>query len=150
MSTASERGEEFISHYGVRGMRWGIRKAEGVSTTVRTDQGLIRRKTKIEAKGGEAQPASNDAVKAAVQRQKLKKSGAAALSNQELRDLATRLQLEQQVQALTTKKGQKFIQKELEEEGKRAAKKKAVSAAPHVVRKVRRGAAVAATTAALL
>lgn len=117
MSTTAERGEEFISHFGVKGMRWGVRKERTVSTSVQTDTGLVRRKTKVATKGGESQPAHTDAIIAAVQKQKLRKSGTDALSTQELRELSTRLQLEAQVETLTTKRGKKFAKRQLETAG---------------------------------
>ena len=113
--TIEEKGSEFISHYGVKGMRWGVRKERTVVTTSRPDQGLLRRQTKIKVKGGEAHNATEDAVKAAVQQQKLKRSGAAALSNHELRELSTRLRLEEEVNALTSKKGKRFVRRQIAE-----------------------------------
>jgi hypothetical protein len=50
-------------------------------------------------------------------KQKLKKSGTNALSNQELRDVANRVQLENQVHLLTSHKGRKYVGKILESEG---------------------------------
>lgn len=117
MSTTTECGEEFIAHFGVKGMRWGVRKERAVSTSVQTDTGLVKRRTKVETKGGESHPAHTDAIIAAVQKQKLRKSGTDALSTQELRDLSTRLQLEAQVTGLTTKKGKKFAQRQIETAG---------------------------------
>jgi hypothetical protein len=145
-----ELGAEFLTHYGIKGMRWGVRQTGEVSAQTRTDTGLLRRRTEIQTKGGEAQPAHIDAVKAAVAKQKIKKSGHAALSTQELRDLANRLQVENQVSILMSSKGKQFVSKELEDTGRKLAKKGARRAAPHVVKKASKGAATVATTAALL
>lgn len=123
MSTAAERGEAFLSHYGIKGMRWGQRKTRSVSAESHVDTGLVRRRTKVQVKGGEAHPAHDDAVKAAIQQQKLKKSGTAALSNSELRELATRIQLEEQVKTLTTSKGRKFTRRQLETQGQQQVQK---------------------------
>jgi hypothetical protein len=139
-----------LQHYGIKGMRWGVRQTGEVSAQTRTDTGLLRRRTEIQTKGGEAQPAHIDAVKAAVAKQKIKKSGHAALSTQELRDLANRLQVENQVSILMSSKGKQFVSKELEGTGRKLAKKGARRAAPHVVKKASKGAATVATTAALL
>lgn len=153
-----DAGEAFIlEHFGIKGMQWGRRKTapEAVTPTAtsRVPHGT-RRKTKIKAEGGENHPAHEDAIKVAQARVKLKKSGHAALSNQELRDLANRIQLENQVSNLTASRGRKFVSSRFQSESERlaleGARKGATSAAPHVVRKVRRGAAVAATTAALV
>jgi hypothetical protein len=138
-----------VEHYGVRGMRWGVRRQGALTTQSHIDTGLVRRRTQVTAKGGESHPAHDDAIKAAVTRQKLKKSGTDALSNQELRELANRVQLENQVTLLTSSKGKRFVQQQLEEQGKQEFKKGTARAAPHVIRRVKRGAAVGAAAAAL-
>jgi hypothetical protein len=100
MKTKQEVGKEFISHYGVRGMRWGQRKPPPapVPTSVKSVVPQAKfRKTKIMGEGGHNHPAAPDALKVASTRQKLKKSGTDALSNQELREVAERMNLEQQV-----------------------------------------------------
>lgn len=73
-----------------------------------------RRKTKIKTEGGENHPAHEDAIKVARAQTKLKKSGTAALSNKELQDLQTRLNLERNVNTLVRDtsrigKGRKFV-----------------------------------------
>jgi 2'-5' RNA ligase len=141
---------EALEHYGIKGMRWGVRRRRDVTTETHLDTGLRKRQTKVRAAGGEAHPAHTDAVKAAVAKQIVKKSGTDALSTQDLRELANRLQVENQVSLLMSSKGKKFVQGQLEQEGKNALKKGAKSAAPHVLKKARRTAATVATTAALV
>jgi hypothetical protein len=150
LDTAVKMGSEFIEHYGVKGMRWGTRKAAAVTTQEHIDAGLLRRRTRIQAKGGQSAPAHNDAVKAAVQKQLVKKSGPAALSTQELRDLANRLQVENQVELLLSSKGKQYVKSQLESEGKQALRRGAVKVAPHVVKKAKKTAATAGTAALLL
>jgi 2'-5' RNA ligase len=128
MSSTTDAGKEFLEHYGVKGMRWGVRKEGSVEVAVRTDQGVVRRKTKVATKGGWASDATDDAIKAAVAKQKLKKSGPAALTTNELGELARRLQLEQQVQVLASSKGKKFVKRELEAEGEQFVKRRAKKA----------------------
>lgn len=146
MSQPAERGREFLEHYGVKGMKWGVRRSTTpVSVTTKIAVGP-RGKTKIKGKGGHAQEATPDAIKAATLKQKHKKSGAAALSNQELRDLATRMQLEQQVKSLDAQSkssGKKLVKSLVKEEGnqglgavRRAGKKAAA-------KKIATGVAVA-------
>jgi ferredoxin-fold anticodon binding domain-containing protein len=76
-------------------------------------------KYKVKTKGGQKQPVTDDAIKAHVSRQKLKKSGVDALSNDELRDMATRMNLEQQVNSLSAKRpksiGRQFVEKAMED-----------------------------------
>lgn len=153
MAQTVELGMDFLEHYGVKGMHWGVRREGAVTTQTHLDTGLRRRQTKVVAKGGESHDAHPDAVKAAVAKQKIKKSGSAALSTQELRDLANRLQVENQVGILMSSKGKQFVNQQLEQETKNVLKEGARTgigkAAPHVIRKARRGAATVATTAAL-
>lgn len=149
LTQTADLGAEFLEHYGILGMHWGVRKAAAVTTQSHIDAGIVKRQTKIKTKGGESHPPTHDAIKAAVNKQKLKKSGMAALSNQELKDLQTRLQLETQVQQLTSSKGQKAVQKTLEEEGKQQLSRGVRKGTPHALKKARKGAATVATTAAL-
>jgi hypothetical protein len=149
MAQTVELGKEFLVHYGVKGMRWGVRKDQAVTTQTHLDTGLIRRRTKVVAKGGTSQPAHTDAVKAAVAKQVIKKSGTDALSTQELRDLANRLQVENQVGILMSSKGKQYVSRQLESEGKQVLRRGATKAAPHVLRKAKKAAAVGATSAAL-
>ena len=116
--SVSDVGAAFVlEHYGVKGMRWGHRRAapEAVSPSARSvvPHGT-RRKTKIKVAGGENHPAHTDAVKVAQARAKMQKSGTAALSNKELQDLQNRLNLERNVKQLvtstsTTGRGRKFV-----------------------------------------
>jgi 2'-5' RNA ligase len=152
--SVADLGAEFIlEHYGVKGMRWGQRRASPIAVTPMGTSHVPhgkKRKTKVKTEGGEHQPASNDAIKVAESRAKLKRSGTAALSNQELRDVANRLQLEAQVATLTTSRGQKFVMRELETTTQQLAKSGVKSAAKNVTKKkVKKAAATAAVTALL-
>lgn len=74
----------YLEHFGVKGMRWGVRKKqEPVSTGVA--------KT----------PMSSDAALTSKIRTKARTSGMSSLSNEELFALNQRLQLERQYSALT-------------------------------------------------
>jgi 2'-5' RNA ligase len=118
--------DEALAHYGVKGMRWGFRR-EAPSAVAPTAKSVVphgtKRKTQIKVDGGENHPAHGDAVKVAQARAKLGKSGAAALSNAELREVANRLQLEQQVKQLTTGGGKKFVTNILRSEGQQGSQK---------------------------
>lgn len=124
MSLAHFDISDFIEHYGIKGMHWGVRRvnpsgSSEVSVKTRTKPSP----TKISTKGGEHLPAHPDAVAARVVEQKLKKSGQNALSNKELQQLATRLNLEQQVNRLessNTSAGKKFVGKLIGGIGKQA------------------------------
>lgn len=99
----SDQVENMLSHYGIKGMRWGRRKSEGnsaveVSTTATPGK-------KVTAKGGQNQPAADDAVRAASLKQKAKASSTDSLNTKELQELVNRLNLEQQYSRLTQEKG---------------------------------------------
>lgn len=120
--------EQFLEHYGVKGMKWGVRKESSGSggsggrvaewnakrkapTDVQTTQkpGQFVRST-----GGRNQSASSDAVVAQTYRQKARASTTDALSNKELQDLVQRMNLESQYTQLILKndrrsKGKKFF-----------------------------------------
>lgn len=124
MAQTADMGSEFLAHYGVKGMHWGVRKeaptAVAPTAVSRVPQGE-KRKTKIETSGGENHPAHQDAIKVAQARTKLAKSGPAALSNAELRDVANRIQLEQQVKQLTAPAGKRFVKRFLGQQGQQSA-----------------------------
>lgn len=125
MTPTSEAGralvEAQLQHFGVKGMHWGVRRRSTVPVEVKATTG--RSKTKVSAAGGESHPAHADAVAAAAQQQKLKKSGTNALSNKELRDLITRRQLEDQVKTATSSKTKKFVSRQLEIRGQQEVQK---------------------------
>lgn len=93
----TERGRAFImgeaglSHYGVKGMRWGVRRSD--------------------SSGGSSAPAAKPAPKPRLSADarsaenafgKINRGGTGSLSNQELQGLVTRLNLEQQYHRLTS------------------------------------------------
>lgn len=81
--TSEELGD-FLEHFGVRGMKWGTRRAGKVDTS------------------------SADAQVAVAASLKAKKSGVKSLSNKELQDLVTRMNLEQQLSKLKESQPTKF------------------------------------------
>lgn len=118
MSDTSVQGRQFLSHHGVLGMKWGHRSETAVSSKPGTN---LRGKAKVKTSGGENHLPHPDAVKVAEKHQKLKKSGIATLSNKDLQDLQTRMQLEVNVNRLDKESkgaGQKYVKKVLKEHGK--------------------------------
>lgn len=87
--------DEVLTHYGVKGMKWGKRNTAPSPVVVTpTASG------KVKVTGGKNQPPHSDAVDAKIAIRKAKKSGLDSLSNQELQRLSTRLNLEKQVSTL--------------------------------------------------
>ncbi len=132
--------EDILEHYGVKGMRWGVRKERSTPVTTQAviNKGLSR-KTKVKAKGGRGQEASEDAIKAAIQKQTLRKSGPAALSNKELRELGERLQLERNVSSLAATPGKKFVSDIVKREGQQQIQREVSRVATEAATKRRRG-----------
>lgn len=88
--------EKVLAHFGVKGMKWGVRRnRRPVAVTATTKPG-----GKIKVGGGKNQRASKDAVSAAKLQQRAKKSKASSLSNNELQALIRRMQLEKQYKDL--------------------------------------------------
>ena len=84
-----ETGEDFagsfLSHFGVRGMKWGRRRDKGNS-----------------AVGSKKEDISDDAKQAAELSAKVKTSGTHALSNKEMRALVDRMSLEKRFKEINT------------------------------------------------
>lgn len=103
-------GERILAHYGVKGMKWGVRKSEHP-----TAQPVEIKKVpgkKVVTKGGKFRPSSDDALRVATSKQIAKKSSTDALSTKELQELVNRMNLEQNYKRLSTQQqsvGKKFI-----------------------------------------
>lgn len=145
------RVNNFLEHYGVKGMKWGVTKNSDGTVTVnqtkvakslrKTDQPVTvsQRKagTYVKAKGGQRQTASQDAIKTQAARQRAKRSTTDSLSTKELKDTIERMRLEQEFAKLDKKvsrRGQSFVARllrdpQIQEAGKRALSKAANNAA---------------------
>lgn len=93
-----------LYHYGVKGMKWGVSKKSGDSSPVDVTAAQKKPGTRVKATGGQNQPASKDAVRAATSRQKARASTIDALTNDELKDVVKRMQLEQQYSQLSAQR----------------------------------------------
>lgn len=134
MTNVDEVVKNFLEHYGVKGMRWGIRKDTSGSSSAaarkaarRAPQPVVVTTTKrgrIKTTGGARQPATDEAKRTAATRQKANMSGTKALTNAELQQAVNRMNLEQQFKRLESGTGvQKFINDFLKNQGKQQANK---------------------------
>lgn len=140
----TETFEDVLSHFGVKGMKWGVRK-ETLSRSTRQAVGDAKTKVKNEVAartgsevtvrtkpgqgvrtvGGTKRMAHPDAIQARTSQQIAKKSTLDALSNKELQDLVTRMNLESQYSTLVKKedrrsKGEKLAESVLNTNGDKA------------------------------
>jgi hypothetical protein len=109
-------GEDFLEHFGVKGMKWGVRKDRSNAPSGPTPVKLYTKPGKgvTAAKGGKGHGVSEDAAAKASTRQKAKASSTDALSNAELKKLVERMNLEQQYKKLASQQstqsaGAKFV-----------------------------------------
>ena len=116
--------ERILAHHGVKGQKWGVRRRReragdavlsrgfGISTTGSRERSAARAKSarnvtikekgkKLKTSGGKGISAHPDAVRARTVAQVAKKSGYKAVSNKDLQDFNTRLNLEQNAKRLT-------------------------------------------------
>jgi hypothetical protein len=102
--------DDFLEHYGVKGMRWGVRRRHPGSSS----------------SGRPSGPVSSDAARAARLKTRVSQHGTQSLTNAELQTLVTRLNLETQHGRLDPKKvnaGQAFVT----DVGKNIAKQEAAN-----------------------
>lgn len=120
--------EEVLAHFGVKGMKWGVRKRRKIASehtpvstgsvkTVDTKkptpvQVRVVPGKRVQTRGGSRQPTTAEAIRAAALKQKAKKSGPQALTNEEMSFLVTRLGLEEKLSKVAPKQktlGQRFV-----------------------------------------
>jgi hypothetical protein len=107
--------EDVLAHYGIKGQRWGVRRSNPSGAKA-------------------SKPKSEDAQKAKSIQAKAKKSGLDSLSNDELKVLVNRMQLESNYKTVKAKNlsgGKSFAKQTVKEVGKKTTNEllgKAVSA----------------------
>lgn len=101
-----------LSHYGVKGMQWGVRKdkrslalpgQKEVTVVSRAGRGVVK------TSGGRRAQASDDAATAAAVRQKAKASRIDSVSNKDLQTAITRMNLERQFNKAVKEYGRKSV-----------------------------------------
>jgi len=113
--------KEEIKHYGIPGMKWGVRKAREFGRARRDHfKRSVKQKYGVDL-DNPRRPSSDHTVSRGLKKKKLKE-----LSNEELKTLTTRLQLERNYKDLTkrqTSAGERFVGDVLKESGKQIATK---------------------------
>lgn len=98
--------EKVLTHWGKKGMRWGVRKATEIVNGPSSPEGVQLRVTPgkpVKAvSGGRAHAPSDDAKAAAAYAQIAKQSSSSALTNKQLTAVITRMRLEQDWQKVVT------------------------------------------------
>lgn len=131
-----------LTHHGIKGMKWGVRKDRSVSSVTVTQKGK-----KLKAVGGANHPAHSDAIKAKTLGQTKKRSGTHSLSNEELKAYANRLQLEANVNRLEHERknaGARWVSGFLKNSGKQTAQKVGSDAASRAAGAILKTAVVGA------
>ena len=101
----ADNATDFLSHYGIKGMKWGRRRAS-------SDDVSSPSKSSVTATPIEKPKASADATAVSTYRSRVAAGGVDALSTKELQQLVNRQNLEQQYAKLNPEpmsKGQKFM-----------------------------------------
>lgn len=81
--------EEALAHYGIKGMKWGVRRSEAELARARGENPPVEKPRP---------PASKDFEAVVKLNQKIKEGGTRSLSNQELRQYLERIELERRYQ----------------------------------------------------
>lgn len=145
---SSKKKVEDLLHYGVRGMRWGIRRDRTPTGVTVTPKG----RKKLKAKGGKNQPATPEAIRTKSLGQVAKKSGYQALTNDDLKKYNERLNLEQNARRLDYQNkpaAGRWIASLLGRTGTRTANEAADQASSQAVKKLLAKGAVTAAAAAV-
>ena len=101
-----EHGEEFIQHFGVKGMKWGVRKDR--IRKGRAEQ-EINAKIQRKDKWGKSKKATSNSYAERVVRDEIRsKTGAGRLSDAELSARLKRIKMEKEYEAILAEDREKF------------------------------------------
>lgn len=129
--------EDVLAHYGIKGMKWGVRRSRKELERLRNEPVSVKTKPgeRVKAKGGRKSDPSDDAIRSAALRQKARASTVDSLSNAQLRELTQRMNLEAQYADLVKRtappksRGRKFVDQFVDNELKNIATGKPTTSA---------------------
>ena len=94
--TPEDFADAFLSHYGVKGMKWGVRK--------KASDAVSKHKARsAEKEANRSYPNSSDHERTSSLNRRVADGGVSKLSNEELQDVVKRMNLEQQYRDLQSK-----------------------------------------------
>lgn len=104
--THADDVDDFLAHYGVKGMKWGVRKARDAVSSARAKRAAKKLPSANEGSGESSSSSSSsstmsDAQKVAAIKAKIAKEGLDSVSNAEMQALVTRMNLTQQYDKIT-------------------------------------------------
>lgn len=113
----SDQVIDFLEHFGIKGMKWGVRRSRGADGTV---GGGLKTKSKTEIVGDKAvtttKVVDGQIISKGGKKYAVKQTKASELSNAELKAFVERAKLEQQYNQMTKQsapltRGQRFVEK---------------------------------------
>lgn len=133
LAQSDDPADNFLSHYGVKGMKWGVRRSTSdraaAAETKKAKKAERVEANKVARKEAWKKPVDEDAQVSGASRKRTEQHGTDALSNKELQALVQRMNLEQQYANLQSsgkaksarQAGQDYVSDILKETGRELA-----------------------------
>lgn len=119
--------EEFLEHYGVLGMKWGVRRSREERSAARRERKSGRSQNGSDS---EKKSKSSGGESSSGEKSRKEKKNPKKLSDQDLKEAVSRMQLERQYRQLSSElsprnKGKDFVKELVIDTGKNALKQQA-------------------------
>ena len=145
---STDKGEEFLKHYGIMGMKWGVRrfqpypKGEGHKGKFKPKTGIKAATRRTKAKASKQLRINRAEIKGKKAKKARLRMDTEKLTNDQLRALNERIQLEQtyhNLQKGSVSEGQKFVKNLLTTSFSIAATPMIVEQIKEVIENVKKG-----------